>query len=245
MTRSQSHRLLFAVLALTVVCCSAPSNIVAQTPKATTVAAPLIFEQNNGQAPAQYHFLARRDGVESLYAADGVDIFVPQSHSSASRLQIRWKGADRGAAVSGEAPLPGHSNYLHGSDPTRWLRNILQFSRVRYQQIYPGIDLLFHGNGDELENDFLVAPGADPTESRGAGAGGAAARATLDRPGELRRLGRRTTDLRNHSARNLHREFRRNRHRRFALDSADFDSAVKAAPELCPFLPRLPGVARP
>jgi HYDIN/CFA65/VesB family protein/beta-propeller repeat-containing protein len=164
MTRSQNHRLPFAVVVLTFACIGGTSNIVAQTPKAATIAAPLIFEQNNGQAPARYHFLARRSGMESLYTADGVDVFVAQSRSTATRLQISWKGANRAATVSGEAPLPGRSNYLHGSDPALWLRNIPQFSRVRYQQVYPGIDLLFHGSGDKLENDFLVAPGADPSQ---------------------------------------------------------------------------------
>jgi len=28
--------------------------------------------------------------------------------------------------------------------------------------IYPGIDLLFYGNPQELEYDFVVAPGSDP-----------------------------------------------------------------------------------
>lgn len=138
MTRSPNHRFPFAVVVLTFACIGGTSNIVAQTPKAATIAAPLIFEQNNGQAPARYHFLARRSGMETLYAADGVDIFVAQSRSTAARLQISWKGANRAATASGEAPLPGHSNYLRGSDPALWLRNIPQFSRVRYQQIYPG-----------------------------------------------------------------------------------------------------------
>jgi Beta-propeller repeat len=173
MTGSQPRHPLLVFLILAIAFISASANISAQAPKAasvsagskaTTLSAPLIFEQNNGPASAQYHFLARRSGMESLYAGDGVDILVAQSSSTPTRLRIRWKGANRTPGVSGEAALPGHSNYLHGSDPALWLRNIPQFSRVRYQQIYPGIDLLFHGSGDKLENDFVVAAGADPSQ---------------------------------------------------------------------------------
>jgi hypothetical protein len=155
MIRSQVYRLFFAFVVPCVAFTGFASDIAAQTSKIATSSLPLIFEQNKGQAPAQYQFLARRNGMESLYAADGMDIFVPQSRSTQMRLEIRWKGANRKATVAGEDLLPGHSSYLRGSDESRWLRGIPQFAQVRYKQIYPGIDLLFHGTGDELENDYV------------------------------------------------------------------------------------------
>jgi hypothetical protein len=36
------------------------------------------------------------------------------------------------------------------------------YERVRYEAIYPGIDLLYYGNDRQLEYDFVVAAGADP-----------------------------------------------------------------------------------
>src|SRR5438477_468421 len=48
------------------------------------------------------------------------------------------------------------------SDPAKWRRDIPQFARVRYQKVYPGIDLVFYGHQGQLEYDFQVAPGADP-----------------------------------------------------------------------------------
>ena len=33
---------------------------------------------------------------------------------------------------------------------------------VRYAAVYPGIDLLYYGNGGQLEYDWVVGPGADP-----------------------------------------------------------------------------------
>jgi hypothetical protein len=54
------------------------------------------------------------------------------------------------------------TNYLIGNDPARWVRGISNDSEVVYPQIYPGIELVFHGTGDLMEHDFRIAPGADP-----------------------------------------------------------------------------------
>jgi hypothetical protein len=68
------------------------------------------------------------------------------------------------SGVSGVERLPGHTNYFIGNDPSRWQRNVAQFGRVRYDQLYPGIDLDFYGREGHLEYDFTVAPGADPRQ---------------------------------------------------------------------------------
>ncbi|MEX1129409.1 MAG: SBBP repeat-containing protein [Vicinamibacterales bacterium] len=41
-----------------------------------------------------------------------------------------------------------------------------RFARVRYDEIYPGIDLVYYGNHGRLEYDFIVAPGVDPGRIR-------------------------------------------------------------------------------
>jgi len=66
--------------------------------------------------------------------------------------------------VAGADQLPGKSNYLIGNDPAKWHRDIPQFSRVRYQGVYPGVDVVYYGNQGQLEYDFEVAPGADPAQ---------------------------------------------------------------------------------
>ena len=37
---------------------------------------------------------------------------------------------------------------------------------VSYSQVYPGVNLAFHGQQRQLEFDFIVAPGADPKSIR-------------------------------------------------------------------------------
>ena len=70
-------------------------------------------------------------------------------------------GADPNAAVEGANELEGKVNYFIGHDPARWRTNVPTFERVHYTEVYPGIDLAYHGNQRRLEYDFVVAPGRD------------------------------------------------------------------------------------
>jgi hypothetical protein len=75
---------------------------------------------------------------------------------------MRFLGALAKPQIDGVAPLPGRSNYLIGNSPEQWTTDVGHFGRVAYRDLYPGIDLVFHGEQGNLEYDFVVAPGADP-----------------------------------------------------------------------------------
>ncbi|MBN1945585.1 MAG: SBBP repeat-containing protein [Bradymonadales bacterium] len=53
-------------------------------------------------------------------------------------------------------------NYLIGNQPDRWQTNVSTFEKVRYREVYHGIDVVFYGNPRQVEYDFVVSPGADP-----------------------------------------------------------------------------------
>ena len=74
---------------------------------------------------------------------------------------MKLVGANPIAAVEGLNELEGKVNYLIGNDPAQWRTNIPTFSRVRYNEVYRGIDVVYYGNQRRLEYDFVVAPGAD------------------------------------------------------------------------------------
>lgn len=61
-----------------------------------------------------------------------------------------------------EEKLPGVSHYYIGNDRTRWREHVPHFAKVKVEGAYPGIDLVYYGNGRRLEYDFVLAPGADP-----------------------------------------------------------------------------------
>ena len=37
---------------------------------------------------------------------------------------------------------------------------------MAYRDVYPGVDVVYHGNGQQLEYDFVVAPGTNPRQIR-------------------------------------------------------------------------------
>ena len=98
-------------------------------------------------------------------------------------LETRLVGANPGTKLVGTDPQQARANYLKGPDPREWRLGVATFGRVRYEEVYPGIDLVFHGSTGKVEYDFVVAPGADAEqiamEIRGAD------RLTVDGSGDL------------------------------------------------------------
>jgi len=142
---------------------------------------PLSFEANQGQTDGHVKFLSRGSGynlfltsteaVLALSKPGGkVSAFShrptakteqPESTSGAV-LRMKLTGANSASRIEGLQKLPGTVNYFIGKDPAKWHTNIPTYAKVRYQKVYPGVDLIYYGNQRQIEYDFVVAPGADP-----------------------------------------------------------------------------------
>ncbi|HKD03170.1 MAG TPA: SBBP repeat-containing protein [Terriglobales bacterium] len=122
---------------------------------------PLVFEPNQGQSDSQVKFLAHGTNYGLFLTADQAVLALHKSPTQVAVLRMALARADENAAAVAMDPLPGKSNYIIGNDPTKWHRNIPQFARVRYQNVYPGVDLAYYGNQGRLEYDLEVAPDAD------------------------------------------------------------------------------------
>ena len=122
---------------------------------------PLRFEPNLGQTDPRVRFLARGAGYGVFLTPDKA-VLTLGARAKSAVVRIQLAGANPNAAISGNAQLPGKSNYFIGNNPSTWHRDIPQFARVRYRGVYPGVDLVYYGNQGQLEYDFEVAPGADP-----------------------------------------------------------------------------------
>jgi len=146
---------------------------------------PLYFEANRGQTDEQVRFLAR--GSRStifLTPSEAVLAFTDREQPAKGRSQGARFGSEAGGqvirtvlrmtliganpepAVVGTEELPGKANYFIGSDPANWRTDVPTYAKVRYKDVYPGIDLIYYGNQRQLEYDFVVSPGADPTRIR-------------------------------------------------------------------------------
>ena len=120
---------------------------------------PLGFEENRGQAEGPFRYLLRYNGSEALFSRDSVDFRAVAPNLEGGSIRLRLIGSD--AALEAAGPLEGRSNYLIGADASKWIRGIPNFRQIEYTHLYPGISLAFYGNGDALEHDFRVEPGAD------------------------------------------------------------------------------------
>src|SRR5258706_4287680 len=125
---------------------------------------PLQFEANRGQTHKDVRFLSRGPGYGLYLTADEAVLVLSKPAADAKRVALRMSlvGAARKALASGIDELPGKANYFIGRDPSKWRRDVPTYGKVHYQNVYPGIDLVYYGNQRQLEYDFVLAPGADP-----------------------------------------------------------------------------------
>lgn len=146
---------------------------------------PLSFESNQGQTDQRVKFLSR-GGDYALFLTRNEMVLALQKGGSGRKpsptvptrtgkhissettgvLRMSLIGASRAVRVSGVDRLPGSANYFLGNDPAKWQTNVPTYAKVKYEGIYPGINLIYYGNQRQLEYDFVVAPGADPKRIR-------------------------------------------------------------------------------
>ena len=138
---------------------------------------PLSFEANHGQVDGRVKFLSRTGNYTLFLTADEAVLALSvrkaknpsakegadfEATENVGVLRMKLRDVNPTARVTGLDGLAGKSNYFVGDDPAQWHSNIPTYSKVKYQGIYSGIDLVYYGNQRQLEYDFIVAPGADP-----------------------------------------------------------------------------------
>lgn len=151
-------------------------------------ALPLNFEFNQGQTHQRVKFLARTEGyilflttTEAVIALENpathrkgkvnhdagdrsndFDNIEKRGRAPRSIIRLKLAGANPAPLIEGLDQSSTNSNYFTGADPTRWHTNVANYARVRYAEVYPGIDMIYYGDQRRLEYDFVVAPGANP-----------------------------------------------------------------------------------
>ena len=124
------------------------------------------FEANRGQTDPRVEFLTRGKGVSVFFTPAEVVLALRPRHPGellgGAALFLRFAGANPRPPLVGEDELPGKSNYFIGNDPGRWHTEVPTYARLRYGEVYPGVDLVFYGTQEQLEYDLIISPGADP-----------------------------------------------------------------------------------
>jgi hypothetical protein len=127
------------------------------------------FEPNVGQTDEAVRYLARGQGYSLFLSQKEATLSLQRfgkdgKVASHSAVRMTIAGASDTASIDGEEPREGRSNYFIGSDPAKWRTDVQHYSRVRYRSVYDGIDLVYYGNGQQLEYDFVVRPDRDPRQ---------------------------------------------------------------------------------
>jgi hypothetical protein len=146
-------------------------------------ALPLAFEANQGQTDPQVKYTARGNGYSVFLTANNAVFAItsakrdagqpsrsisahPPRHTSdkieSASIDMRLAGANPKPEITAGDSLPGLVNYYIGGDQKNWHTGIKQYSSVAYRDVYPGVNMVFHGAQRQLEFDFVVCPGADP-----------------------------------------------------------------------------------
>ncbi len=138
---------------------------------------PLSFEANHGQIDSRVKFMSRMGRCTLFLTSDeavltlvGRSLNRPSVEESKSdsyplrgfTLRMKLRNPSLSTKVEGLNELAGKSSYFLGNDPARWRVNIPTYTKVKYEEVYPGVDLVYYGNQRQLEYDFVVSPGANP-----------------------------------------------------------------------------------
>ncbi len=141
---------------------------------------PLSFEVNQGQVDSKVKFLVRGHGYglfltpteavlslqtsQAKSASAALAGSMPETRGTVLRMQ--WVGGNPSPRVVGLEATPGRVNYLLGNDQTHWHTGIQTYTKVAYEEVYPGVDLVYYGHQSQLEYDVVVAPKANPRAIR-------------------------------------------------------------------------------
>jgi len=139
---------------------------------------PLTFTENQGQWDDQVKFRANGGGAAMWFTsggayyqftrrvrvAGGVNLLLRDSEPDeveTMMIGVSFVGANPNPRVVGENLTKYKCNYFIGNDPSKWQTDVPNYRTVVYEDIYPGIDLKYYGNGTQMEYDFVVPPFAD------------------------------------------------------------------------------------
>src|SRR3569833_3025030 len=173
----------------------APDRHVDGSLKASFQRLPLAFEVNRGQAGSQVRYLSHGAGY-TFFLTPSESVLALAHLGESGRtgkglpgdvehavLRMKLVGSDPHAKIKEDGKLVGYSNYFVGNDKSKWHPPVTSYSRVRYRDVYPGVDLAYYGNQSELEHDFILKPGVQPSTIRIAYGG--TRKIAVDRGGEL------------------------------------------------------------
>lgn len=138
-------------------CLLAANGFAASSASKLLEAAPIRFEPNSGLHPAPVRWVARGQGYAFAFTDRETILRVADR-----TVRLTFPGSSKRSAFLGESQQRVSTNYFIQEKRL----SVPAYSRLRETAVYPGIDVVYYGNGSEIEYDFEIAPGADPARIR-------------------------------------------------------------------------------
>ena len=156
--RGRSERRISVKIGLSVCLFLLASNLLAASRSLWQVPGPSAWTfEKSSSSPGGPAFAASVPGYRFRAYRGGFAFTSP-----AESLRWSWVGGDRRAEPEGVTPAGAGANYFFGNRHKNWRTGIHRFERIRYRNVWPGIDIVLYGSGLQFEYDFVIAPGADP-----------------------------------------------------------------------------------
>ena len=129
----------------------------------TSTEAVLVFpREQRSEAAAQNHKSMPPSAEPEIQRTDSGNPYAKAAQQISTVLRMKLVDANLEPQILGLEELQGKVNYFMGNDPKKWRAHIPTYAKVKYENAYPGIDVVYTGTHGQLEYDFIVAPGADP-----------------------------------------------------------------------------------
>lgn len=131
----------------------------------------LNFEKNIGQVDNNIDFIIHSNASIMFLSATKLNFIFDQANSNNnlndkknntkldSQLTMELVNANSNAKTIALEKSVTTTNYLINNKSQI---NIENFTKIKYESIYKGIDIIYYGNEKQLEYDFIVAPNANP-----------------------------------------------------------------------------------
>lgn len=107
------------------------------------------FEPNRGQVAGKTEWIGRAKGAY-LYITGSEVVYANEKN-----VHMRLVGGRQPKSTPLQ-PTGGYSNYFTGRGEKTWFTGIPHYANLRYEDVYPGIDMLYYGSGANVEYDFVV-----------------------------------------------------------------------------------------
>ena len=138
-----------------------PAGPDAAVARAALAQLPLRFEANQGQFDRTVRYAARTPAYSIALTANGASFRFPGS----PEISLSLPGSAPSPAIDPQEPMAARTEYMIGRRKD-WHTGIANYARIRYRTVYPGVEMVFYGKGNQLEYDFVLQPGADPNAIR-------------------------------------------------------------------------------